>query len=124
MEQLIIVVLGQWVWEIFSGTVANTINQLPASTEPDKPGIKELLEQLKTAIEAEPNLSDKDKAKALKQVEVIAESGKASEKGVVQDAVDNAVTMLKGIISGLPATAKLIGEFHTVLPLIAGLFGL
>lgn len=47
-----------------------------------------------------------------------------SNYGVVQDAVDNAVTILKGIISGLPATAKLIGEFPTLLPLIAGLFGL
>jgi hypothetical protein len=36
-----------------SGTVTNTINELPSGSEPDKPGIKELLTQLKTAIEAD-----------------------------------------------------------------------
>ncbi|MFB2981880.1 pentapeptide repeat-containing protein [Microseira sp. BLCC-F43] len=59
-----------------SGTVTNTINQLPESPEPDQPGIKELLTELQAAIEAETNLSDEDKAEALEQVKALAEAGK------------------------------------------------
>ena len=33
-----------------SGNVTNSVNQLPSATEPDKPGIKELLTQLQTLI--------------------------------------------------------------------------
>jgi hypothetical protein len=44
-----------------SGNVTNSVNQLPAAPEPDKPGIKELLTQLQTLIEAETNLTDKNK---------------------------------------------------------------
>lgn len=59
-----------------SGTVANTINQLSDSAKPDEPGIKELLTELQTAIEAETDLSDDDKAEALEQVKTLAEVGK------------------------------------------------
>ena len=58
-----------------SGILTNTINQLPASPQSDKPGIKELLTELQTAIEAETNLSDDDKAEALEQVKALAEVG-------------------------------------------------
>jgi hypothetical protein len=44
-----------------SGTVAETINQLPPSSEPEKPGIKELLVQLQAAIN-DPNLAEDDKS--------------------------------------------------------------
>ena len=63
-----------------SGTVANTINQLSDSAKPDEPGIKELLTQLQTAIEAETDLSDDDKAEALEQVKTLAEVGKIPKK--------------------------------------------
>jgi uncharacterized protein YjbI with pentapeptide repeats len=107
-----------------SGTVANTINQLPASTEPDKPGIKELLEELKAAIEAESNLSEEDKTEALEQVQALAEAGKAPEEGDKQKAAKKATTMLKGIIAGLPEVAKLAVEYAKLLPMITGFFGL
>jgi predicted RNase H-like nuclease (RuvC/YqgF family) len=55
-----------------SGIVTNTINQLPASPKSDQPGIKELLTELQTAIEAETDLSDDDKAEALEQVKTLA----------------------------------------------------
>ncbi|MDB9459335.1 pentapeptide repeat-containing protein, partial [Dolichospermum circinale CS-545/17] len=44
-----------------SGTVTNTINELATAPEPDKPGITELLTQLKTAIETDTDLTAKDK---------------------------------------------------------------
>lgn len=107
-----------------SGTVANTINQLPASSESDKPGIKELLEQLQKAIEAEPNLSEEDKAEALEQVKALAEAGKAPQEGAMQKVAKRSTTMLKGIIAGLPEAAKLAVEYAKLLPMITSLFGL
>jgi hypothetical protein len=107
-----------------SGTVANTINQLPASSESDKPGIKELLEQLQKAIEAEPNLSEEDKAEALEQVKALAEAGKAPQEGAMQKIAKRSTTMLKGIVAGLPEAAKLAVEYAKLLPMITSLFGL
>lgn len=55
-----------------SGTLTNTINELPPAPAPEKPGIKELLTQLQAAIEAETDLSEEDKAEALEQVQALA----------------------------------------------------
>ena len=104
-----------------SGTVTNSINQLPASPQSDQPGIKELLTELQTAIEAETNLSDKSKALALKQVKALAEVGKNPQESTMQEAGETAMTMLKGILAGLPTTATLLEACSKLLPMIANL---
>ncbi|MDB9465248.1 pentapeptide repeat-containing protein [Dolichospermum circinale] len=105
-----------------SGTVTNTINELATAPEPDKPGIKELLTQLKTAIETDTDLTAKDKEKALKQVKSLAEAAQNPQEK--QDLADTAITMLKGTIAHLPTAAKLVEECAKLLPLIAGFLGL
>ena len=105
-----------------SGTVTNTINELPSAPEPDKPGIKELLTQLKTAIEADTDLKPKDKEKALKQVKALAEAAQNPQEK--QDLADTAITMLKGVVSNLPTAAKLVEECGKLLPIISGFLGL
>ena len=105
-----------------SGTVTNTINELPSGPEPDKPGIKELLTQLKTAIEADTDLKPKDKEKALKQVKALAEAAQNPQEK--QDLADTAITMLKGTIAHLPTAAKLVEECGKLLPIISGFLGL
>ncbi len=107
-----------------SGTVANTINQLPLSSKPGQPELKEQLEQLKAAIESEPSLSDQDKADALKLVEDLAVAGKAPQESGKQQVAKTAIRTLKGIISDLPDIAKLAEAGKTLLPMIAHLFGL
>ncbi|MEH2010855.1 hypothetical protein [Nostoc sp.] len=107
-----------------SGTVANTINQLPPSPEPDKPGIKELLEQLKTVIESEPDLSHQDKADALEHIQTLAEAGQNPKEGAIQKTAKTTIQALKGIFSSLPAVAKLAEASKTLIPLIAHIFGL
>ena len=104
-----------------SGTVTNSINQLPASTESDNPGIKELLTELQAAIEAETNLSKEDKAEALEQVKTLAEVGKNPQESTMQKAGKKAMTMLKGILAGLPTTATLLEACSKLLPMIANL---
>ncbi len=104
-----------------SGIVTNAINQLPASPQSDKPGIKELLTELQSAIEADTNLSDKNKAVALKQVKSLAEVGKNPQESTMQEAGETAMTMLKGILAGLPSAATLVEACSKLLPAIASL---
>lgn len=101
-----------------------TINELPSSPEPEKPGIKELLTQLTTAIETEPALNEKNKVKALKQVEELAKAAQNSNEEEVQEKADNAITMLKGIFSGLQTGATLLEAWNNILPLLSKLFGI
>jgi uncharacterized protein YjbI with pentapeptide repeats len=107
-----------------SGTVTNTINQLPASSESDKPGIKELLTQLQAAIEADTNLPQEDKAEALEQVKALAEAGKNPQEGAMQKAAKTAIKILKGTISSLPSATKLVEDCSNLLPLISNFLGL
>ncbi len=107
-----------------SGTVTNTINQLPASPEPDKPGIKELLTQLQAAIEADTNLPQEDKAEALEQVKALAETGKNPQEGAMQKAAKTAIKILKGTISSLPSATNLVEQCSNLLPLISNFLGL
>ena len=107
-----------------SGSVSNSLNQLPESPEPDKPGIKELLAQLQAAIEAESNLDEEDKAEALEQVKMLADAGKNPQEKGNQKTAKRATTMLKGIIVGLPTAATLFEAWNKLQPLITKLFGL
>ena len=107
-----------------SGTVAHTINQLPDSPKPDQPGIKELLSQLQKAIDTDPEITPEKKAKALKQIQSLAEAGKDIKSGAMKDLADDAITMLKGIIASLPSAAVLVKTCSELLPSIASLFGL
>ena len=104
-----------------SGTVTNTINQLPASPDPDSPGIKELLAQLQAAIESESELPDEDKAEALEQVKTLAEAGQKPEDNVLQKAAKTSMKILKGTVASLPDAAKLAESCVKLLPAIATL---
>ena len=107
-----------------SGNVTNTINQLPDSLAPDKPGIKEILTDLIGAIETDTNLSEEDKAEALEQVKKIAEAGQKPEEEGMQKIAKNALTFLKGLIVDLPSTAELVLACGNLIPVIKQFFGL
>ena len=104
-----------------SGTVTNAIGQLPASLQSDKPGIKELLTELQSAIEAETDLSDDDKAEALEQVKALAEVGQNPQEGTMKKAGKTAMKILKGTIASLPSAATLVEACSKLLPAIASL---
>lgn len=107
-----------------SGTVTTTINQLPDSSQANQAGIKELLTQLQTAIEAENDLPQEDKVEALEQVKVLAEAGRNPQEGAMQKMGKTAIKILKGTITGLPNATKLVEECNKLLPLISKLLGL
>lgn len=106
-----------------SGTVTNTINQLPASSEPNKPGLKELLVQLQAAIN-DPNLAEDDKTQALEQIKVLAEAGQNPKNETTQKQAKKALGFLKVIAEGLPSAASLVKTCQDILPAIALYFGL
>ena len=114
---------GVAVGEI-SGSVTNTINQLPTSSNPDILGIKELLAQLQAAIEAESELPDEDKAEALEQVKKLAEAGQKPEDNVLQKAAKTSMKILKGTVASLPDAAKLAESCAKLLPAITTLLAL
>jgi hypothetical protein len=107
-----------------SGSVTNTINQLPASSDPNNPGIKELLTQLQAAIEAEAALPDEDKAEALEQVKTLAEAGQKPEDNLLQKAAKTSIKILKGTIASIPDATKLVESCSKIIPAIASLLSL
>ncbi|BAY11150.1 pentapeptide repeat-containing protein [Calothrix sp. NIES-2098] len=107
-----------------SGNVSIALNQLPDSPEAEKPGIKELLTQLQAAISQSTELSDDDKADALEQVQSLAEAAKNPQENATKKTAKTAITMLKGIFTGLPAVASLVEAGNKLLPVISKFFGL
>jgi len=107
-----------------SGIVAESINQLPDSSDPIKPGIKELLSQLTETISTSSDLNDEDRTEALEQVKTIAEAGKNPNDSAMKKMARTAVKILQGTVSGLPDVAKLADACSKLLPLITKFFGL
>ena len=105
------------------GTVANTINQLPSSSNPHEPGIKELLNQLHEAID-EPDLSEPKKKSALEQVETLAEAGKNPKDATMKEKAEMAVGFLEVIAKGVEPATLLAQTCTKVLPKILLFFGL
>ncbi|MGE5658461.1 MAG: hypothetical protein ACM37W_17810 [Actinomycetota bacterium] len=91
---------------------------------PEASKLADLLKQLQSAIEADTNLSEKDKTKALKQVQALAEAGQNPKDEDKKDLADTAITMLKGLIAGLPGVAASVKAVQELLPLITSFFGL
>ena len=105
-----------------SGTVADTINQLPDPSQSDEPGVKELLTQLKTAIEDDTNLSGDDKAQALARVQVLAEAGNNPSEN--QQQAKGAIRFFRGLVQELPNATNFVEACSKLIPAIARLFGL
>jgi uncharacterized protein YjbI with pentapeptide repeats len=108
----------------FTGIVTNTIGQLEKAEAPEAPKLAGLLKHLQAEIEADSNLQQKEKQKALAQVKVLAEAGQNPKEEEKQSLADTALTMLKGIFAGLPAVATLVEAANKLLPAIAQLFAL
>ncbi|HEY9662766.1 MAG TPA: pentapeptide repeat-containing protein [Allocoleopsis sp.] len=107
-----------------SGTITNTINQLPDRTDPNQPNLKALLTELQGAIESEPNLPDPDKVEALEQVGTLAKAGQNPQDGTLKKLANTAVKVLKGTVASLPSAATLAEACTKLLPLIGKALGL
>ena len=102
--------------------VSNQINQL-GETE-TQAQLKDLLTQLKTAIESEPDLSQEEKSDALEEVGQLAAAGQSPQDGPMKKAAKRSLNVIKGITLGLGETTKLAETTSGLLKAIALLFGL
>ncbi|ACB51329.1 rfrA family pentapeptide repeat [Crocosphaera subtropica ATCC 51142] len=107
-----------------SGQVSNNIQQIPDYSEDEKPSIKQLLSQLKTAIETEKNLDDETKADALDSVNNITEAAKNPEDSNLKKLAKLSKNAILGIVSTLPTATTLVVECNKLLPAISQLLGL
>jgi hypothetical protein len=107
-----------------SGTVTNTINQLPDSADRTQPTLKELLTQLQQAIESEAELPDVDKADLLEQVKVLAEVPQTQEPAQQVGMARRAKKLFEATLKSLPDTAKIVEACTKLLPLILKALGL
>jgi uncharacterized protein YjbI with pentapeptide repeats len=112
-----------------SGSVTNTINQLPAASDLDRPGIKELLVQLQAVLESadEAALKPEDKADALEQVKVLAEAAQKPEdekKTLGAKAIRFLRRIVDAVPTALPTASKLVEEVNKLVPAIVSLLGL
>lgn len=114
---------GNFIGGNSTGNVSNIINQLPSSSEVDKPGIKELLTQLKDAIEADKNLSEDDKNDALEQVKELAEAAQNPNDAEMKNKAKKADRMLGRIMKGVPQATQFLEFCNNLLPLITKAFG-
>ncbi len=104
-----------------SGTVANTINRLSSSSNPEEPGIKDLLIQLQEAIN-DPQLSQEDKKQTLEQLQILAEAGQNPQDETMQKKAKKVVGFLKAIAEGVEPATKLAQACAKILPKILAFF--
>ncbi len=83
-----------------------------------------LLTQLQEAISQSTELSAEDRAEALEQLQTLAAAAKSPQEPTHKKTAKNAITMLKGLFTSLPAVAQLVEDANKLLPLISKLLGL
>lgn len=105
-----------------SGHVSNQINQLPDTVNADQPSLKDLLTQLKQAIDQDTELSQDEKVEALGEVAKLAKAGSNSKEGKMRGLAKRATATLKSIAETLTDTSKLATACKTLLPMITALF--
>lgn len=106
-----------------SGSVSNTIDQLPSSAESNKVGIKELLSQLQQAIETTTELSTGEKTILLEQVKALAEAQQTLEPERKTGLVQKAKEIIEAILKSLPTTATFVKACNDLLPMILKVLG-
>jgi uncharacterized protein YjbI with pentapeptide repeats len=102
-----------------SGTVTNTINQLPAN--PQQPGLRELLGEFQRAIETDEHLPEEDKAESLQQLQTLAEVSQQPQAPESRSLAKRAIRFLQGTAATLPEATKLVQACTALLPEITAL---
>ena len=103
---------------------SNIISQLPDASDLNQQGVKELLVQLKTAIESCSNLSSSDKDEMFEQVATIAKMTQDPQDNALKKLVVTAIKIIKGTVVGIPVDSGLARTSDRVLPVIMSLLDL
>jgi len=106
-----------------SGQVSNQINQLPdVAPEAGQPSLKDLLTQLKEAVETDAELSEVEKKEALGEVAKLAEAGSDPKENAMQRMAKRAANTLKSITEPLTEASNLATVCKKLIPLILAIF--
>ncbi len=102
-----------------SGQVQNAVNQMPAATG-EQIGIKETLQNLHRLLTNAGELSDEDKAEALKKVQEIAEAAQdpVAGKGIAK----TVLRFFKGLAADFENAKALVGELMGLVKQIGTFF--
>ena len=106
-----------------SGSVTNTVNQLPPDSSSGEPSLKELLTELQAAIEHAAELAAGDRADLLEQVKLLAEAKMETDQAEKESLARKARKIFDATLVGLPATAKLVEVCSQALPQILKALG-
>jgi hypothetical protein len=108
-----------------SEDIRNAITGLDLPSSIEKSNAKELLRQLGKEIEDSSDLNEKQKVKALNQVKELVQALKVSKQpdsdSSFQENAENAITLIKGIVSGVSSTAsifKLLSDISSVFGIL------
>ena len=106
-----------------SGTVTNTISQLPDSSDGQEQNLKQLLTQLQQAIETDADLPAPDKKDLLEQVNNLATAAQTEAPEEKEGLTRKAKKMFDATLRSLPDTAKIVEASSKLLPIILKLLG-
>ncbi len=105
-----------------SGTVADTINQLPNfDDEPNKKELKKLLTQMQNLV-LEENLDNEDKEDTLVQIQAIAEALQNNQNRKIKRKAKSAMGIIQEIVDVLPPNAAMVTICNQIPNLIARIF--
>ncbi len=103
--------------------VSQTLEELPASFQPDQPGIRELLTELQRVTTAEGHLPDRDRDQVLSQIKNLAHIWKEKETSTKKKEAVIAVEILQRIVAEVPEAEDFNETATNLIPQIAGIFG-
>jgi hypothetical protein len=124
LSKLGIVVKQQKIMALTTTQVTQTLEHLPASPQPDQPGIRELLSQLQRGTEVEENLSNEQKTEALTQLQALAHAWHQKDLDEEQKQADSALRVLRGIVAQSPHAHSFNEMATSIIPQIAAIFDL
>lgn len=107
-----------------SGNVTNLLQQLRDSHIQGTQDLAQILGELQSAIEGEPQLSDSQKQDALEAVETLAEEAKKPPESRTTKLCAMAMNALKGVTGTLSDASKLAEILKSSLPALKGILGL
>ena len=101
-----------------SRDIQNSMSDLNSLPDAKKTSVEELIKKLQEEIMGSSELKNEQKEKALKQVKNLVGALNESSKPDFSERMDNAITMIKGLVSGVSGTVAI----SELLSKIASLF--
>jgi hypothetical protein len=110
--------------ENYSNSVRNSISNLPTNSSPNTEDLKRMLAQIQELITQAPEIGNDKKLMALEQIKVLSESNANPTNPNKRKVADQAMMILKGIVSSLPDAVKLVDTLSKLLTSVSALLGL